>query len=104
MAGFAVDQHRAGAANLFETAAVPNGAGGFNAGGGSGVGGDPLLEVAMGGSEVEVVHGVEAIVEGGSSKGRAEGEGVRRGGEQEKEKESCDGGGVDPGGGVGHES
>ena len=39
-----------------------------------GVGGDPLLEVGVGGSEVEIVEGVVAVVEWRACEGGAEGE------------------------------
>jgi hypothetical protein len=39
------------------------------------MGGHPLLEVVVGGVEVEVVHGVVAVVERGAGERSAEGEG-----------------------------
>jgi hypothetical protein len=58
------------------------------------MGGHPLLEVGVGGGEVEVVEGVVAVVE----RGAGEWGGKKRAGEKEKEeqpeKAGCMGGGM----------
>jgi hypothetical protein len=50
------------------------------------MGGDPLLKVGVGGGEVEVVHGVVAIVEGSAGERGGERVGEGRCSEQEQKE------------------